>query len=131
MAKDDPPPRIIDASVLIQLLAVDEEVILLSGQHVAPLSVPVCIFEETNALTEAKAKKLRLEIFREELDHLLEAAANRGQRGLSFEDWTVFILARENGWGVVTNDGPLQKICREASMLSTCNNVPDGASAIA
>lgn len=102
--------RLADANVLIHFLEADEQILRVSSTAVAPIKVPLPVFNEVKHLTEARCKKLSLEIELGTTDQLLEAAANRG--ALSFADWTCWILARDHSYVVLTADGPLRDKCQ-------------------
>lgn len=100
---------LVDANVLIDFAATDREVLELVVRHVGPVHVPRDVFDEVDQLDEATCAALGLVIVEGTLDQLAEAGAARGR--LSFPDRVCMILARDNGWTCVTNDGRLRREC--------------------
>jgi hypothetical protein len=63
-------------------------------------------------LDEAACAELGLVVVDGTLEQLTEAGAGTGR--LSFEDRVCLILARDNGWTCVSNDGRLRRECEAA-----------------
>lgn len=100
-----------DANVLIDFCEADRTVLRLVSEHIGPVHVP-------------------LPILREEVDQFLDdddyddlgivpiepptetaTLATKKRAGLSFHDQLCLLLARDNGWTCVTNDGRLRREC--------------------
>jgi hypothetical protein len=101
---------IMDANVLIDLCEADRTVIRLISDHVGLVHVPLPIlWEEVEQLDENEYDELGIVPVDPPLKTATEAATRRA--GLSFHDNLCLLLARDNGWTCVTNDGRLRKTC--------------------
>lgn len=109
-----PKLLIVDASVLIDYANTELRVLALTSRHVGTVHVARALLREVKALTEAKCRRLGLELVSPSLEQLLEAGEGGG--ALSFEDWLCLILARDEGWIVVTNDRRLRTECASAGV---------------
>ncbi len=105
---------VVDANVLIDYAKADESVLALVVRHIGPVFVPRDVLDEVDQVDEDTCTRLGLQIAEGSLEQLLEAGAGGG--GLSFQDWMCLILARDNGWVCVTNDGRLRRACEEADV---------------
>lgn len=104
------PLLIMDANVLIDLCAADRTVIRLISDHVGRVHVPLpVLFEEVEQIDEAEYADLGIAPVDPPLQTATEAAGRRA--GLSFHDHLCLLLARDNGWTCVTNDGRLRREC--------------------
>lgn len=101
---------VVDANVLIDYAEADESVLALVVRHIGPVFVPRDVLDEVDQFDEDTCTRLGLQIAEGSLEQLLEAGAGGG--GLSFQDWMCLILARDNGWVCVTNDGRLRSATR-------------------
>ena len=102
---------VVDANVLIDFAKADVSVLALVVRHVGPLHVARDVLDEVSQLDEDACARLGVTIVDGTLEQLAEAGAMRG--GLSFEDRMCLILARDNGWVCVSNDGKLRRTCGE------------------
>lgn len=105
---------LVDANVLIDFATTDREVLALVVRHVGSVHVPRDVFDEVDQLDEATCAALGLIIVEGTLDQLVEAGARLGR--LSFADRVCMILARDNGWTCVTNDGRLRRECESVGV---------------
>ena len=102
---------LVDANVLIDYTNTDPTVLALVARHLGPLHVPRDVVDEVAQLDENACDRLGLVVVEGTLEQLLEAGARRG--GLSFPDRMCLILARDEGWTCVTNDGRLRRACAD------------------
>ena len=101
---------IMDANVLIDLAEVDRNLIRLISDHVGKVHVPLPVLrEEVDQIDEAEYADLGIVPVDPPLQTAVDAAARRA--GLSFHDHLCLLLARDNGWTCVTNDGRLRREC--------------------
>lgn len=105
---------LVDANVLIDFATTDREVLALVVQHIGAVHVPRDVLDEVEQLDEATCADLGLVVVEGTLDQLAEAGGRRGR--LSFADRVCLILARDNGWTCVTNDGRLRRECETAGV---------------
>ena len=108
---------IVDASVLIELCAVDRAVLRLISKHVGQLHVSApMLADEVPALTAEDCRDLGIAVVEPDLDLLLRAAVRRP--GLSFHDHLCLLLAKARTWICLTNDGRLRRECKAVGV--TC-----------
>src|SRR3990172_2486046 len=101
---------IMDANVLIDLCEADRTVIRLISDHVGQIHVPLPVLrEEVDQIDEADYAELGIVAVVPPLQTATDAAGRRA--GLSFHDHLCLLLARDNGWTCVTNDGRLRREC--------------------
>jgi hypothetical protein len=99
-----------DANVLIDLCEADRTVIRLISDHVGQIHVPLPVLrEEVDQIDEADYAELGIVAVDPPLQTATDAAGRRA--GLSFHDHLCLLLARDNGWTCVTNDGRLRREC--------------------
>jgi len=98
-----------DANVLIDYASVDKSLLALVAGHLGPLRIASPVLEEVRQLSATEAMKLGLEIVEPTLAQALEAEGARG--ATSFQDQLCLILARDNGWTVISNDKTLRGVC--------------------
>lgn len=99
-----------DANVLIDLCEADRTVIRLISDHIGKVHVPLPVLrEEVEQLEEAEWSDLGIVPVEPPLQTAVDAASRRA--GLSFHDHVCLLLARDNGWTCVTNDGRLRSEC--------------------
>jgi hypothetical protein len=99
-----------DANVLIDLCEADRTVIRLISDHVGTVHVPLPVLrEEVDQIDAAEYADLGIVPVDPPLQTATDAAARRA--GLSFHDHLCLLLARDNGWTCVTNDGRLRREC--------------------
>ncbi len=101
---------IMDANVLIDLCEADRTVIRLISEHVGQVHVPLPVLrEEVDQIDAAEYADLGIVPVDPPLQTATNAVARRA--GLSFHDHLCLLLARDNGWTCVTNDGRLRREC--------------------
>ena len=103
-----------DANVLIDYTSTDETVLTLASRHLGTIMVPSPVLAEVDGLDAMGCERLELVVVDPSLDQLLEAGAERGR--LSFEDRICLIVARDAGWGCLTNDRRLRAMCESESV---------------
>lgn len=101
---------IADANVLIDYAKTSPAILGLVAQHVGPVYVAADVLEEVEQLDVAQCLTIGLQIVEGNLAQLTEAAQRGGP--LSFEDKLCLVLARDNGWICLSNDGPLREACK-------------------
>jgi len=102
---------LVDANVLIDYANTDPTVLALVARHLGPVHVPKDVVDEVAQFDEDTCDRLGLVVVEGTLEQVLEAGAGGG--GLSFPDWMCLILARDEGWTCVTNDGRLRRACSD------------------
>ena len=100
---------ILDACVLIDYVDADASVLGTVSTHVARAAVVRSVFDEVDQLDERQAAQLGLSILDVPLDLAAKAAETPSR--LSFQDRLCLLVAREEGWTCVTNDGALRRAC--------------------
>lgn len=105
---------LVDANVLIDFALADRAVLALVAGHVGAVHVPRDVLAEVDQLDEAACAELGLVVVDGTLEQLAEAGAGSGR--LSFEDRLCLILARDNGWTCISNDGRLRRECEAAGV---------------
>ena len=100
---------VFDANVLIDYASTDPSVLTLVVDHIGQVHVPRDVLEEVQLLDEEHCARLGMKVAEGTTEQIVEAGAGRG--ALSFADWMCLIIARENRWDCVTNDGALRREC--------------------
>lgn len=102
---------IADANVLIDYAKTNLDILGLVARHVGPVYIASAILDEVDQLDEAQCQALGLIIVEANFTQLAEASQRGGP--LSFEDKLCLVLARDNSWTCLSNDGPLRDACLE------------------
>lgn len=102
---------IVDACVLIDLLEVDPAVIAAIVVAIGPINVASVVLDEVDGLTRERAGELGLSVVDPAIELMIGAAERRGR--LSFADRVCLLVAVQNGWTSVTNDGALRRACAD------------------
>lgn len=101
---------LMDANVLIDFCDSDRTVIPLISKHIGRVHVPLPILvEEIEQFNDIDWTELGIVGIEPSLEIATRAAQRRA--GLSFHDHLCLLLARDNGWTCVTNDGRLRREC--------------------
>lgn len=101
---------LMDANVLIDFCDSDRTVIALISKHIGRVHVPLPILiEEIEQFNDTDWTELGIVGVEPSLEIAAQAAQRRA--GLSFHDHLCLLLARDNGWTCVTNDGRLRREC--------------------
>ena len=101
---------IADANVLIDYAQTSPTVLGLVAQHVGPVYVAADVLDEVEQLDVAQCRAIGLTVVDGNLAQLTQASQRGGP--LSFEDKLCLILAKDNGWACLSNDGPLRQACQ-------------------
>lgn len=101
---------IADANVLIDYAKTSPAILELVSQHVGPVYVVADVLEEVEQLDVAQCNAIGLKVVEGNLAQLTEASQRGGP--LSFEDKLCLVIARDNGWACLSNDGPLREACK-------------------
>ena len=100
---------IVDANVLIDYEVSDRTVLALYSQHIGKVHVPQDIADEVTQLQQTDYDQLDLRIVQPSSAQYAEAGPR--MPGVSFEDRLCFLMARDEGWTCISNDGPLRRLC--------------------
>jgi predicted nucleic acid-binding protein len=101
---------LMDANVLIDFCDSDPTIIPLISKHIGRVHVPLPILvEEVEQFNDLDWTELEIVGVEPSLEVVTRAAQRRA--GLSFHDHLCLLLARDNGWTCVTNDGRLRREC--------------------
>jgi len=100
---------ILDACVLIDYVDADASVLGTVSTHVARTAVVRPVFDEVDQLDERQAAQLGLCIL--DVDFALATKAAAAPSQLSFQDRLCLLVAKEEAWTCVTNDGALRRAC--------------------
>lgn len=100
---------IADANVLIDYAQTSPDILGAFARFVGPVYVEAAIVEEVKQLDQQTCDALGLTVVQANLAQLAQASVRGG--ALSFEDKLCLILARDNGWTCLSNDGPLRRAC--------------------
>ncbi len=111
---DKPTSLVADANVLIDYAKSDKSVILLISRYLATVCIPTPVFDEIHELSKREAKSLKITLIEPTLSQAQEALVDEGP--LSFQDRLCFIVARDKGWSVLTNDKNLRKTCESEDL---------------
>lgn len=101
---------IADANVLIDYAETSPAILGLVAQHLGPVYVAAEVLEEVELLDVEQCQAIGLRLVEGNLAQLTEASQRGGP--LSFEDKLCLVLARDNGWTCLSNDGPLREACK-------------------
>ncbi len=101
---------IADANVLIDYAKTSPAILGLVTKNVGAVYVAADVLEEVEQLDVAQCLAIGLQVVEGNLAQLTEAAQRGGP--LSFEDKLCLVLARDNGWACLSNDGPLREACK-------------------
>ncbi len=101
---------IADANVLIDYVKTNPKILGLVSKHVGPVYVVADVLAEVEQLDAELCYAIGLTIVEGTLAQMTEASQRGGP--LSFEDKLCLILARDNGWACLSNDGPLRDACK-------------------
>lgn len=101
---------ITDANVLIDYANTNPEILGLVSKHLGTVCVLVDVLDEVEQLDVGQCQAIGLTIVEGSLDQMTEASQRGGP--LSFQDKLCLILARDNGWSCLSNDGPLRDACK-------------------
>lgn len=101
---------IADANVLIDYAQTSPDILGLVARHIGPVYVAAAVLDEVEQLDEAQCQAIGLAPVEGSLAQMTEAAQRGGP--LSFEDKLCLVLARDNGWACLSNDGPLREACK-------------------
>lgn len=112
-------PLIADANVLIDYVKSDRTVLALAAKHFQGIHVLITVLAEVEVLDGVECSRLGIRVIDPEVEQLIEAGANQGRAGLSFQDWLCLIVARDSKWVCLSNDGPLRRACAQAG-VSVC-----------
>jgi len=100
---------ILDACVLIDFVTTDASILRLVCEHVGEVHIAAPVLDEVEQLDESTAASLGMRIVEPSLGTAMFAAARGG--ALSFQDWLCLLMAKENGWTCISNDGRLRREC--------------------
>jgi rRNA-processing protein FCF1 len=109
MAKLQSDLQILDANVLIDYCSAERAILTMISENVGRIHVPTLLLEEVQALDASECDRLRLHVFEPEME--LVSAAGKRRPGLSFYDHLCLLLAKQEAWTCVTNDGKLRREC--------------------
>lgn len=101
---------IADANVLIDYAKTEPEILGLVSSHLGTVYVAADVLQEAEQLDARRCRTLGLTIVEGNLAQMTEASQGGGP--LSYEDKLCLILARDNGWTCLSNDGPLRDACK-------------------
>lgn len=107
-----------DACVLLDLIDADSSVVPLASSHLGQILIPDVVLSMAGALDATKCRRLGVKVRECEVDRLVKAAGPR--RGTSFEDRVCLILAREEGWTVLTHERVVRAACEADGIPSAC-----------
>lgn len=108
---DTPRGLVADANILIDYYKSDKAILPILSRQVATLYLPSPVLDEVQQLSEKDAFDLGIVVVEPDLDQLFEA--QEGDGPTSFQDRLCLVLAREEGWGILTNDKALRKACED------------------
>lgn len=101
---------IADANVLIDYAKTSPEILGLVSKHIGPVYVVADVLDEVKQLDAEQCQAIGITVIEANLAQLTDASQRGG--ALSFEDKLCLILARDNGWACLSNDGPLRDACK-------------------
>lgn len=102
---------IIDADVLIDYRDSDVEVLRMFSTQIGLLHIGRATLQKVDRLSEAAARRLKLEIETPDLDLAQRASLARGR--LSYDDRETLLLAAQHDWICITNDNALRADCKD------------------
>lgn len=100
---------IADANVLIDYVQTSPDILGMVSKFAGPVHIEAAILDEVKQLDLEKCKAIGLIVVHANLTQFVQASARGG--ALSFEDKLCLIMARDNGWTCLSNDGPLRSAC--------------------
>lgn len=115
MTTPQPVLLVSDACVLIDFCNTGcHDILALVSRHYLPIKVPRQVLDEVENLTAAQARDIGITVLETDGTEVEEAAI-RG--GTSRQDRLCFVVARDHGGAVWSNDTRLRNLCKS-------NNVP-------
>lgn len=106
-----PGPEVLlaDASVLIDYVETDVEILALVAANFATVLIPRPILDQVPRLNARQCRQLGVSVIEPETEILVQA----GERSaaLGFRDTLCLVLCEANRWTCVTNDAALLKAC--------------------
>lgn len=106
-----PRGLVADANILIDYYKSDKGILPILSRQVATLYIPSPVLDEVQQLSEKEAFDLGIVVVEPDLDLLFKAQMGDGPT--SFQDRLCLVLARQEGWGILTNDKALRKACED------------------
>lgn len=103
-----------DASVLIDYVETDVEVLCLASRLFAKLLVPRPVLEQVPRLTYRACRTLGIVVVDAETEILVDAATR--SQSLGFEDSLCLVLCEQSQWTCVTNDAALARVCARSNV---------------
>lgn len=111
MTSPQPVLLVSDACVLIDFCNTGcHDILAIVSRHYLPIKVPRQVLAEVETLTAVQAREIGITVL-ETADVEIEEAAIRG--GPSRQDRLCFVVARDHGGAVWSNDDKLRKLCKE------------------
>lgn len=98
--------------MLIDYLGADRSVLAIASRSYAPIHVPRPILDEVRDLDEDGCRELDLKLVDPTLDQMAEAGRRTPGGPISYEDWICLLMAKDNRWTTLTNDGALRSACQ-------------------
>lgn len=96
---------VLDANVLIDYARSELEPLRIFSKNVSPLAIPTTVLnDEVKQISPSQAQRLSIELIEPSLKQATEASNSP-----SFYDALCLIIARDDGWGLVTNDTRLRR----------------------
>ncbi len=110
-----PEVLLADASVLIDYVDTDVEILGLVATHFATVLIPRPILDQVPRLNARQCRGLGISVIEPETEILVQA----GERSaaLGFRDTLCLVLCEANRWTCVTNDGALLKACLRSKVF--------------
>ena len=106
---EGPEVLLADASVLIDYVDTDVEILQLIATKLGRLLVAKQILEEVPRLTLRRCQRLDISVIEPETEILVQTAQRSA--ALGFRDTLCLVLCEVNRWTCLTNDGGLLKAC--------------------
>jgi len=101
-------PYIVDACTVIDYQKTEDWVLKLFSQHFGPVYVAAPVLEdEIRHFTSEDCKRLRISVAQPELAQVVEAGKWQGP--ISRYDALTLIMARDNGWTIISGDKALSR----------------------
>ena len=100
---------LIDANVLIDYRQSDLTILKLFSQKVGRVYVARTILREVKGLSQAECEKHEFSIVSPSIEQV--AQAGLASVSVSFDDYLCYLIAKGNGYILITNDKPLRRLC--------------------
>jgi hypothetical protein len=107
-----------EACALLDLIDADSSIVSLASSRLGQILIPDVVLSTVGSLDEAECSRLGVQVCECEVERLERATDSR--QGLSFEDRVCLLIAREEGWTILTHERVVRAACDADGIASAC-----------